>query len=143
MKYLRVMFNKQLTLFFSLILGSYSISFSQSQTDIKLIPFLILVESTDEGLQFSCPKGCAWTQLSFSLYNGEIQAVNTAGMTNEITNNLDVANNLADFHFEVSKDEKNIYFKGLKGTAWLELSFSSGNGKHHQYFDEYGSRDKD
>lgn len=143
MKYFQVLMIKKLCLIILLVIGTHSLSVAQSETEIKLAPFLILVESTDVGLKFTCPKGCAWTSLSFSLHNGEVQAVNQEGMTNEISNNLSQENGLADFHFEVKKDDNTIYLKGLKGTAWLELDFISENGKHYQYFDPYGTRNID
>ncbi len=135
--------NYNLLILISLVLGTHSVSVAQSETETKLAPFLILVESTDNGLKFTCPKGCGWTDLSFTLYEGESQGVNQEGMANMISNQLNQENGLADFHFEVKKDDKNIYLKGMKGTAWLNLSFMSGDGKFHQYFDEYGTRNMD
>lgn len=143
MNYLNTITKNEFISICILILGFCTSSLAQSEAEIKLVPFLINVESTENGLKFTCPKGCAWTTLSFSLKTGEIQAVNQEGMTNEISNHVNEDNGLADFHFEVSKDDRNIYLKGLKGTAWLDLSFTSGSGKNSQYFNEFGTLDID
>lgn len=143
MIFLQLSFKYKFTLLFVLFHGFHSLSIAQTETEIKLTPFLILVESTDDGLKFKCDKGCAWTDLSFALNEDETQGVNQEGMTRGPDDKAFPHELLADFHFEVRKDSNGIYFKSLRGTAWLTLDFASSDGKHHYYFDEYGIRNID
>ncbi|PLX05214.1 MAG: hypothetical protein C0595_00430 [Marinilabiliales bacterium] len=46
----------------------------------KLADYLITIMKTDEGIKLKGVEGTAWTKLSFTLKNGERQAINQFGM---------------------------------------------------------------
>ena len=121
-----------------LTINSGLIAQEKKSTDLK--DFKIIIEKTDSGVKMKSLKGCAWIDLSFSIKNNEPQAIDEYGMTelNKISSKKD--STLADFLFTITKTESGITLKGIKGTAWIDLSFSLvKNGK--QAIDQFGMTD--
>ena len=120
---------------FLLTASSKLIAQEKKSTDLK--DFKVIVEKTENGIKMQSLKGSAWLDLSFSINNDLPQAIDEYGMTElgKISSEKDT--NLADFLFTVSKTGNGIVLKGIKGTAWMDLSFSlPENGK--QEIDQYG-----
>jgi len=119
-----------------LLLSTSSKLFAQEKTtDLK--DFKIVIEKTDNGIKMKSKKGCAWIDLSFTLNNDRPQAVDEYGMTelNTVSKNKD--EKLADFLFTITKTEEGIELKGIKGTAWTNLSFTLTKNEK-QAIDQYG-----
>jgi hypothetical protein len=107
----------------------------KKSTDLK--DFKVVVEKTEDGLKMQSRKGSAWTELSFSINNDRLQAIDEYGMTALGQVSTNKGSNLADFLFTITKTKDGIVLKGIEGTAWTDLSFSlSENGR--QAIDQFG-----
>ena len=104
-------------------------SFTQRPSDLK--EFKLTIKNTDKGLELLGLKGSAWTNLSFTLNNYRPQAVDEYGMT-DVEKYQGNDPKLADFLFTIAKTKGGILLKGVKGTAWKELSFSLSKGESQQ-----------
>jgi len=104
-------------------------SFKQSTPDLQ--EFKLTIKNTDKGLELQGLKGSAWTNLSFTLNNYRPQAVDEYGMT-DVEKSQGKDPKLADFLFTIEKTKDGILLKGVKGTAWKELSFSLSKGESQQ-----------
>jgi hypothetical protein len=120
---------------FILTVSSELIAQEKKANDLK--SFKIVIEKTDKGINMQSVEGTAWIDLSFNLKNDQTQAIDQYGMTelNKVSSNKD--SNLADFLFTITKTDSGIKLKGIKGTAWIDLSFSLIKNKK-QAFDQYG-----
>ena len=113
-------------LFFTL--SSCFIAQDKKGTDLK--DFKIVIEKTDNGINLKSLKGCAWTDLSFSLNNHRPQAIDENGMRELKNVSQDKNKNLADFLFTITTTENEIELKGIEGTVWTELKFTLAKGKN-------------
>ena len=112
--------------FFTVLL-TFNISAQESKTDVS--DFLLFVEKTDTGVALKCVKGCAWTDLSFSLNKVKTQAIDEFGMRdNSISDNKTEAN-FANFLFTIRPTDKGFTLKSIEGSVWKDLSFSLENQK--------------
>lgn len=110
---------------------------AQDKKSSILKDFKVIVEKTENGIKMQSIQGCAWIDLSFSLNNDGLQAVDEYGMTKLGKVSSDKDSNLSDFLFTIKKTENGIVLKGIEGTAWTTLSFSlAENGK--QAIDQFG-----
>ena len=121
-----------------LIIGATNLSFSQTTVESKSSKFLILVETTSEGLKLSSQEGCAWKELAIALTNDNSQAIDQYGLTPLNRAKPTEDKNLANFLFIIKKTKKGISLEGKEGTAWLNLSFGCPKGKCYQYIDING-----
>jgi len=131
----RKLITNSLIAVFVLTVSSELIAQEKKSNDLK--NFKVVVEKTDNGIKMQSVEGSAWIDLSFSINNDRPQAIDEYGMTelNKISSEKD--SNLADFLFTITKTENGIVLKGIKGTAWTDLSFSLlENGK--QAIDQFG-----
>ncbi|MEO6133177.1 MAG: hypothetical protein ABIQ02_15150 [Saprospiraceae bacterium] len=121
-----------------LMIVGFSTAYSQTAGAHELAKFLILVETTEDGIVLTCPEGCAWKQLTFTLKTFNAQPIDQNGMRS--VNKADDAqeNALANFLFTIKKTQTGVDFEGLIGTAWTKLSFSCPTGGCHQNIDQLG-----
>jgi len=112
--------------------------YPQNDTGTDESEFLILVETTDDGIKLTSEEGCAWKNLSFTLKINEKQFVDQYGMTSLNRDKPVEDNSLANFLFSVVRTEDGLSFEGKEGTTWKKLSFSCQGGKCHQYIDQNG-----
>ena len=61
--------------------GMASLNNLSSKKDPKLADFLFTITKTDEGIALKGLEGTAWNELSFTLANNSVQAINQNGMT--------------------------------------------------------------
>ncbi|HEA20635.1 hypothetical protein LCGC14_1636280 [marine sediment metagenome] len=121
---------------FVLTASSKFLAQEKKSTDLK--DFKIVVEKTENGIKMQSVEGSAWIDLSFSLNNDRLQAIDEYGMTELDKISSDKDANLADFLFTITRTENGIVLKGIEGTAWTDLSFSlPENGKRE--IDQYGT----
>ncbi len=113
---------------------------AQEKKSNDLSDFKIVIKKTENGVAMKCLKGCAWTHLSFNLYENYAQPVDQNGMAelNKVSSKRD--SNLAHFLFTIAKTDNGIKLKGIKGTAWTRLSFSL-NKYQEQAIDQNGMAD--
>ena len=107
----------------------------KSLKNADLARFLILVETTNEGIKLTSMGGCAWKELSFNNPGTKPQAIDEYGMTVNKTKEESASSR---FLFTISKTENGLSFQGIKGTAWERLTFSCPKGNCHQAIDQYG-----
>ncbi|PHN01365.1 hypothetical protein [Flavilitoribacter nigricans] len=130
-------------LFLNFLLASTLLLFNTPTADpgmsANLKDFKIVIEKNDGEIKMKCTEGCAWLDLSYE--NKTVaQAIDQYGMT-EIRKEPAVADEeLSDFLFTLTKTETGVSLKGIRGTAWLELSFTLKPGEQ-QLIDQYGMRD--
>lgn len=99
---------------------------SNNATNTALKPFQIKMEKVEDGMKFTCLKGCAWKELTYSKKKYQPQKIDEYGMVDsKRKNTLKDSEQLADFAIEIIKTEGGIQLKGEKGTAWKELAFTS------------------
>ncbi len=120
---------------FVMTVSSELIAEEKNSTDLK--EFKITIEKTDNGLKMQSDKGSAWIDLSISLGNNKLQAIDEYGMTQlgKVATNKNPK--LADYLFTITKTKDGVTLTGIEGTAWKELSFSlQKNGR--QVIDQFG-----
>ncbi|MEP6262835.1 MAG: hypothetical protein ABJ092_14760 [Gillisia sp.] len=105
---------------------STSSLYAQESKEIKLTEFLVVVQNSDNNkITMECKEGCAWKTLSYSLIiNDKPQAIDEYGMTDLDKVNLQEDADLSNFLFTVERMGNKLFFKGIEGTAWTEISFS-------------------
>ena len=99
-------------------------NYADAQTDYDLSEFKFSIEIRVDYVRLVSTKGCDFNMLGFSLKVGDTQAVNKSGMTC-----LDDTTTEDSFLFTITRTEEGSFIlKGIKGTAWKELSFTcAGN----------------
>ena len=116
----------QTIVFTFMMIFSASGLFAQVSKEIKLTDFLVVVQNPDNSIiSLECKEGCAWKTLSYTLSgNNNPQAIDEYGMTELDKVNPQKDANLSNFLFTVERKGNKLFFKGVEGTAWTELSFS-------------------
>lgn len=120
---------------FVMTVSSELIAEEKNSTDLK--EFKITIEKTDNGLKMQSDKGSAWIDLSISLGNNKLQAIDEYGMTQlgKVATNKNPK--LADYLFTITKTKDGVTLTGIEGTAWKELSFSLQKNRR-QVIDQFG-----
>ncbi|MFK5889735.1 MAG: hypothetical protein QM486_03260 [Flavobacteriaceae bacterium] len=120
------------------ILTASSVLTAQKKKLNDLKHFIIIIENTENGIKMQNIQGCAWLDLTFSFINNP-RAIDEYGMTksNKAPSYKHKDANLANFLFTVKKTKKGVVLKGIKGTAWTDLSFSLAKNEK-KAIDEYG-----
>jgi hypothetical protein len=130
-------------LFIAFIIGVTNTAFSQTKVATQSSGFLILVETTGDGIKLTGQQGCAWKELTFTLKQNNAQAIDEFGMTTSSKSKPTDDKDLAKFLFIIKKTKEGINLQGKEGTAWLNLNFSCPDGKCSQYIDFNGMTTKD
>ena len=127
----------RIALLILLIVGMSNAVFSQARTEVSP-KFLILIETTSDGIKLTSEVGCAWKELTFTIDPDKPQGIDENGMAffynDKVTNNISTS----AFYFIIKKTKEGISLEGRKGTSWTKLSFSCENGKCNQYIDTNG-----
>ncbi len=131
------------SLIITFIIGASNAVFSQVNFEAETSKFLILIETTENGVKFTSQKGCAWKELTFTLNQDKPQAIDQYGMTSLNKDKPTEDKNLANFLFIIKKTKEGISLDGKGGTAWTKLSFGCAKGKCSQYIDFNGMARKD
>ena len=97
---------------------------AQEKQSGTLENFQISIESTKNRIKLQSEEGSAWLSLSFNIDDYQPWAVNQFGMTKTDSSSSKKESKLADYLFTISKNKDKIVLKGVKGTAWKDLSFS-------------------
>ncbi|OEK00636.1 hypothetical protein BFP97_03555 [Roseivirga sp. 4D4] len=117
-----------LIIFFSIIFGNAS--FAQSSSDTTVGEFEILVTETRKSIELECKSGCAWTDLSFTMKNKyKPYGIDERGMVDINDKDIVKEGELQDFFFTVQTTNKGLKFKGIGGTAWIDLTYSDRKGR--------------
>ncbi|MBP8067035.1 MAG: hypothetical protein KAY27_00595 [Pedobacter sp.] len=125
-------------MFLTAVLTNLSFTFPSTVDEIK--KFSILVENTSNGVKLTCTEGAAWKELAFSLKQDESQFVDQFGMTTAKQEGTTKDSKLADFLFTIKKTKDGFSYKGMKGTAWKELSYGSDTNERRHSIAEDGVR---
>jgi hypothetical protein len=121
-----------------LIIGASRLGFSQTEVAPKLSKFLILVETTNDGIKLTSQERTAWKDLTFTLKPDNAHAIDQYGMTSLKRDQPAKDSNLSNFLFTIKKTKDGLSFEGIEGTSWKSLSFSCPKSKCHQYIDQNG-----
>jgi hypothetical protein len=115
----------------ALFLTTWSIEVLAQEQEAAAVPqFKITIERTDNGLRLQSQQGSAWKELSFSLSDNQVQAVDEFGMAEPEESNAARDNSYADYLFTITKTKDGLLLTGMEGTVWTKLSFSlPANGK--------------
>jgi hypothetical protein len=132
----------KIVLFMSFILGSSNLAFSQSVIKTESPKFLILIETTKDGLKLTGQEGCAWKELTFTINQDKPQAIDQFGMTTLKKDQPEKEKNLSHFLFIIQKTQEGISLEGKEGTAWKKLNFSCRDKTCYQYIDYNGMTKK-
>jgi hypothetical protein len=97
---------------------------AQATPVTELKNFVIVIEKSANRIKMQNKAGCAWDKLAFSVRNDVPQAVDQFGRYNENNGHPVSDPALADFLFTITKTKKSIELKGIRGTAWKELTFT-------------------
>ena len=116
----------QLMILTFIMIFSTSDLFAQENKEIQLTDFLLVVQNSDNNkIVMECKEGCAWKTLSYNLSdNSKPQAIDEYGMTDLNKVNPQEDAELSNFLFTIERKGNKLFFKGVEGTAWTELSFS-------------------
>lgn len=106
------------------------------ETRKALNDFKITIEKNGNEIIMKCSEGCAWIDLTYE-NKKEFQAINESGMTEIKGDQSEAKENSSKFLITISKSDNGISLKGLKGTAWIDLSFSLRNNQN-QMINQFG-----
>ena len=126
------------SLIIAFIIGASNLVFSHGKIGTKTSKFLILVETTEDGVKLTSQEGCAWKELTFTLNIEKPQAVDQFGMASLNQDKPTEDKSLANFLFTIKKTKDGISLDGKGGTAWTKLNFGCDKGKCYQYIDFNG-----
>jgi hypothetical protein len=118
-------------------IGAISSSNLEKGKKSDLTHFEIKIHKTENGIQLSCLKGCAWKKLSWSQPWHPIQKINEYGMVTDSNSEKNNSPDLADFEITVHKTTNGIKLVCSKGCAWKKLSWTQ-SGHTNQKVNEYG-----
>ena len=107
-----------------LIFSSFCIS---AKTYKEKAEFLILVETTKDGIKLTSEKGCAWKELIVKVNPYVPRTIDQFGMVSPGSDSKIKDSTLSDFRFIIKKTNNSVVLDGLLGTAWTNLSFSCKN----------------
>ena len=116
------------------LLVSFSVN-AQSKIEKEKSPFLFLVESDAKEVKLKGEFGSAWTQLGFTLGSQQTVAFTELGM---VSGDLQEVAKTALFLITVQRTQTGLQFNGLKGTAWIDLSFGCNGQACKKYVDFFG-----
>ena len=85
--------------------------------------FLLLIENTENGIKITSSKGTAFTELTFSLREGQTQEIDQFGMRSA-EDEIRKDDNLASFRMTIRRTKEALYLEGIEETAFKKLSFS-------------------
>ncbi len=102
----------------------------------ELKDFKITIKKSNDEIIMKCEEGCAWLDLSYNKKK-KAQAISETGMTKVKKKESAKGEISAKFLFTITETDDGIELKGLKGTAWTDLSFSLGNNQK-QMIDQFG-----
>ena len=105
--------------FFTVLL-TFNISAQENKKEIS--SYEIFIEKTDIGVALKCTKGCAWTDLSFSLNRVNAQAVDEFGLRNNSVSNNKTDAKLANFLFTIKQVDKGFLLTNIEGSSWKKLN---------------------
>ena len=128
----------KIILFMSFILGTFNLAFSQDAIKAKPSKFLILIQTTKDGIKLTGEDGCAWKELTFTINQDKPQAIDQFGMTTLNRDEAEKDKNLSDFLFTIKKTQEGISLEGKVGTAWTKLNFNCVDKSCYQYIDYNG-----
>ena len=95
-----------------------------NQESSELVDFEILVTNTKNGIKLNCIDGCAWRELEFTLVNEHRQLLDAFGMSTNSKNEKIKGENFSAFLISLQKTNGELILKGIRGTAWTDLSFT-------------------
>ncbi len=98
--------------------------FSHAKSSDETKDFLIVIEKSNNGIKMQGIKGCSWHELAFTVNDEVPQNINQFGMASFNKTESSNDKELADFLFTITKNNNGIALKGIKGTAWSELTFT-------------------
>ena len=136
----KTMFTPRLILAQLVIIFSFSSCNINSETEVthQLSDFKVVIENTDDGVKMQSLGGpMSWIELSFSLNTNKPQGVDENGMADLTDLDHPRKKQPTEFYFNVAKTDDGIQLKGIRGTAWEELSFTLEDNQK-QAFDESG-----
>ena len=115
---------------------------AQKATPFVVADFLIVIETSDAEIHMKCNTGYSWKNLSFTyMSHSEPQAIDQYGMTT--LDPIAKTSTPDDFMFTIIHSEKEgVILKGIKGTAWKELTYNLGPVKT-QAINGYGMTSTD
>ena len=120
-----------------LIFSSFSIS-AKTNKEKAESEFLILVETTKDGIKLTSEKGCAWKELIVKVSPYVPKTIDQFGMVPSGSDSKIKDSTLSDFRFIIKKTNNGVVLDGILGTAWTNLSFSCKSGNCAQYIDFSG-----
>src|SRR6188768_1329736 len=98
----------KLPLIIAFIIGASYAVFSQVNFETKTSKFLILVETSEDGVKLTSQEGCAWKELTFTLSQDKPQAIDQYGMTSLSKSKPTEDKNLANFLFIIKRTKEGI-----------------------------------
>jgi hypothetical protein len=101
--------------------------------------FLINVTASESGLELTCANHCAWQRLTFDAkpWHSPV-AIDQYGMSSVSVPPPRRAEPFTPFLFTIQRTENDLRFRGVRGTAWTELSFECRDSRCAQAIDEAG-----
>ena len=96
---------------------------AQTCCNLETSEFILLVENTKDGIKLTSNEGCAFTTLTFTLREGQVQEIDQFGMRSA-NDKVVKDKSLASFRFTVKKTKDGFAFEGIEGTSWKKLSFT-------------------
>jgi hypothetical protein len=104
-----------------------------SEVTNYLFDFQIVLETTENGIKFSSQHGCVWKELSYISNDEQIIDQNGIRGSSNLSDSKD-----SKFLISVKKSENGLILKGLKGTAWLGLTYNCTSNNCSQAIDQNG-----
>jgi hypothetical protein len=91
---------------------------------------MLIIRSSGGEIRLTDIKGCGFATLNYS--GVARQVIDECGMVSPNDERL------SKFRFEIIKTKEGLTLRGIKGTAWTELSFSGPDGTCKQVINQFG-----
>ncbi|GAA0738896.1 M56 family metallopeptidase [Gaetbulibacter jejuensis] len=91
---------------------------TENNYENKSSQFFITIEKNENSITLKCENGCKWSKLLLDTNTNRSYTFTDYGFSESKTLETD------QFAFTIEPNESGVFLNGLKGTAWLELSFS-------------------
>lgn len=84
--------------------------------------FAFIIENTKDGVKITDTNGCAFTELSFSINEGETKAIDQYGMRYTHDKRPNRSINATPFIIQIKKTKAGFLLKGIYGVSFRKLS---------------------
>lgn len=136
MKRLKQGFIVKALLVLSVLTADYHMASAQkatASTSREAQGFLIMIKTSDRGIELTCEKGCNWPGKSIRLSLHEQREITQEGERNPGPSTMSLGDGPAPFTFSIKQEKQKLVLVGTEGVAWKTLNLICDVGSTCQF----------